>query len=101
MNFSQYDIDRFWRKVDIRSDSECWEWIAPADKWGYGYFTCQYKKIKAHRFSAYIADMDIKDKCVCHTCDNPSCVNPAHLFTGTQADNMRDRFAKGRIRVNK
>ena len=90
------DIHRFNRKFQKQSLG-CWEWIGRKDKGGYGIFVLNNKNTLAHRFSAkYLAGLNIDRLCVCHTCDNPSCVNPTHLFVGTTQDNTKDRHNKGR-----
>ena len=93
---------RFWSKVDIQGDNDCWEWQKGLNRLGYGVFTVtnsvytKPKDLPAHRASAYLAGMDIEGLCVCHTCDNPKCVNPNHFFLGTQGDNQADKIKKGR-----
>ena len=87
---------RFWEKVNKHGD-ECWEWLGSKDEKGYGYFWDQIRNTKAHRYSWTTHYGRIqKDKIICHHCDNPSCVNPNHLFLGTHQDNANDREAKGR-----
>lgn len=94
---TQMDIDRFWSKVDRRGDDECWLWTASTRGIGYGLFSVLYQSFGAHRIAYTITHGDIPSGlCVCHRCDVPRCVNPAHLFLGTHADNRRDCQEKGR-----
>lgn len=63
----------------------------------YGVFLVNGRSINAHRFAYQIAHGPVPDDMfVCHRCDNPPCVNPAHLFLGTHVDNMQDMISKGR-----
>ena len=82
----------------INKVNDCWEWIASSDKDGYGYLRINKKKPKAHRLAYEIWVGPIpKDKPhVLHHCDNPPCINPEHLYTGTNADNVADRVKKNR-----
>jgi hypothetical protein len=86
-----------WERVDVRGPDECWPWTAGRNHQGYGRMRVFYRAIAAHRLAFMVSTgSDPGDLAVLHTCDNPPCCNPAHLFLGTLADNNRDRAAKGR-----
>lgn len=95
--FSYY----FWNKVDKKEPNECWLWTGSCYKNGYGTIRRDGKVVSAHRTSydlhhpltLPISDIELF---VCHKCDNVKCINPNHLFLGTQTDNMKDCSEKGR-----
>jgi len=87
----------FWSKV-VKLPSGCWEYREARNKAGCGIFHIQRRAYLAHRVAWMLThgDFDVRLK-ILHRCDNPPCVNPEHLFVGTQADNMFDMKAKGRV----
>ena len=89
--------ERFWEKVDKSNNEGCWIWLAYKNNKGYGEIGIKHKLYLSHRISWIIHFGSIpKGMCVCHKCDNPGCVNPHHLFLGTQKDNMQDMSKKNR-----
>jgi len=88
-------VKRFWDKVD--KSGNCWLWTAGKDKDGYGLIKFNGRQHRAHRVVLLLDGCDIPSgMLVCHTCDNPSCVNPDHLWIGTNDDNMADMHKKSR-----
>lgn len=94
-------MDRFLDKAMPEPNSGCWLWIGSTESsFGYGKFRLEGKSINAHRASWILHFGAIPDGLfVCHKCDNPSCVNPYHLFLGDSDANNKDRAAKGRTAV--
>lgn len=93
---------RFWSKVDKSGGvNSCWLWTGARLKTGYGKFTVAHQTWDyAHRVAYRLIHGDIlPGRVIMHTCDNPSCVNPAHLRMGTAMDNVQDKIAKGRDTV--
>jgi hypothetical protein len=90
--------ERFWGKVDKSAGPDgCWPWAEGRCGSGYGKFRYATKGYASHRLAYEIQHGPIPEGlCVLHRCDNPPCCNPAHLFAGTHADNMKDRNSKGR-----
>ncbi len=88
---------RFWSKVNKRGPDECWEWTRQL-RLGYGRFWRDRRYTSAHRVAWEFATGHAAPEglCVCHSCDNPACVNPAHLWLGNHQANVEDMFAKGR-----
>ena len=88
---------RFWAKVEKRGPNDCWLWTASKDRHGYGTFQLNGKPRKAHRLSWVLSNGPVPDGfCVCHSCDVRLCVNPSHLWAGSNKANTVDMVAKGR-----
>lgn len=93
-------MDRFFASISPEPNTGCWFWMASTDYDGYGKLTVTTDKkrpIRAHRFSyEHFKGPIPPGALVCHRCDVPSCVNPDHLFVGTNSDNMMDCIRKSR-----
>lgn len=102
--YPTHPSERFWDKVSVGLKDECWEWNGARHPEGYGfmfagkaYGSGMARWIKVHRLSWEIHNGPIHDGLqVLHHCDNPPCVNPAHLYVGTQLQNIRDRAQRRR-----
>ena len=89
--------ERFWSRVDKLGENECWNWLGSKLRGGYGNLNIDGGTFQAHRVSYILHFGEIPDgMLVCHTCDNPPCVNPKHLWLGTHLDNARDKVNKHR-----
>jgi hypothetical protein len=104
-NWDLFFAKRFWEKVIVPDDpiNECWIWDSSTDQKGYGTFRnsnrkSTYKRSLALRLAYeyfHAGELD-SSQFVCHTCDNPKCVNPHHLYLGDHITNMKDKLDRGR-----
>jgi len=98
-SLSPKQVKRFWSLIDIAGPDDCWTWHGSTHDQGYGRIQFGRVRILAHRLAYILANGNIDpDLNVLHSCDNPPCCNPAHLFPGTQTENNQDRQRKGRSR---
>lgn len=98
------ETQRFWSKVHRQGPQGCWLWMGKPAGDGYGRIQITRNGVgrshRAHRIAYLLTHGHLdRNKLVCHTCDDPMCVNPGHLFLGTEKDNMRDKMRKGRHRA--
>lgn len=90
-------VDNFLKRVNMTNG--CWNWVGSTTQGDYGFHKFYGKAWRAHRLSyhLFLGNFD-KSLDVCHTCDNPRCVRPSHLFLGTTRDNIQDMINKGRYK---
>lgn len=109
LSYDERTKDRILKKIE-KTLNGCWEWTGALSKKGYSWFSYKGKGCYGHRASYQVFNnVELKNEgrntfhttCVLHRCDNPKCVNPEHLFLGTQDDNMKDRDFKNRGRFKK
>lgn len=104
IQFNVGDVLRFWGKVDVGTFDECWPFVGKTSLAGYGGFHLttgveKQRLVKANRFAFLVSHgQQPLEKYVCHSCDNPLCCNPLHLWLGDAKSNMRDMIKKGRER---
>lgn len=92
--------ERFEAKFVKDPVTECWNWQGCRDKNGYSYIRVNHRTVRAYRVSWELYKGKIPDGMhICHHCDNPSCVNPDHLFLGNNYDNIQDCINKGRNNI--
>lgn len=99
-HYTSKTLKRFWSKISVKSDTECWEWQGKLSP--YGKFRIGKKMLYSHRVTWEIVNGTIPQEMhVLHSCDNPACCNPNHLFLGSHLDNMRDKVTKNRQHIPK
>lgn len=89
----------FWAKIDIRGPNDCWEWTKSIGSGGHGKLLYRGKNVVASRLAWELTNgpISLSTILVCHSCDNPKCCNPKHLWLGSSKDNSQDAVSKGRV----
>jgi hypothetical protein len=97
MAWTDYREWKFWLYINSDGPNGCWIWGGCRSKGGYGTISIDNKELYVHRVIYERTHGPIPaGMCICHTCDNPACCNPDHLFVGTHKDNVHDAMRKGR-----
>lgn len=90
--------EKFW--LNVEKEDGCWPWTGSTDKDGYGILEYEGKFFRANVFSLKLDGRPVpQGQYACHTCDNPPCVRPDHLYPGTPTQNMADALARGRLQI--
>jgi len=98
---TEIQAERFWSRVQVQGPADCWEWTGDI-RVKYGRLSLWSVHYSVHRIAYFLSTgIDPKSNHVCHTCDNPTCCNPAHLWLGTTQNNTQDKVDKGRCANNK
>lgn len=93
---------RFWNYVNKRGEDECWEWTGAINSWGYGKLRLGYKMKQAHRVSYILHYGEPPNGLdICHKCNNKRCVNPKHLYAGTESENLMQASRDGLLKPKK
>ena len=90
--------DRLSDKCEVSQDG-CWNWTGAVTQHGYGRMSYRNHVYRTHRLAAHLwlgLDLNDSETAVCHTCDNPPCFNPDHLYLGSQKENVQDMVTRGR-----
>lgn len=97
ISYNEADVSRFWEKVSILGEDECWPWTQGTTQRGYGVFWVQGQNVRSNRFALLVSSgtPDDPSHLSLHECDNPICCNPKHLRWGTNLDNAKDRLERG------
>lgn len=90
-------VARFWSKVAVGKNNECWEWLGAKRHYGYGGLKVKGRVLRSNRIAWEIFNgKPLGDYQALHKCDNPACCNPRHIYAGTKSENMCDIFRRGR-----
>lgn len=87
---------KFWERVNVQGQHECWEWLGHLNRYGYGQVKHQRKTRTAHRVMWFLIHGSFPESLILHSCDNRKCVNPNHLRLGSAQDNVDDREQRNR-----